>query len=531
MLSAWPFSHIAPIYGPQLPEHHIAAPSVLGGGSGPQNSFTPLEVRAAYGVDKLLASGVSGAGQTIAIIGGGDNTDVEGSLASFDTAYGIPPPPSFTKINGDGSSTLPATNSSWNEEENLDVEMSHAMAPGANIVLFEDGGLTANAFSQADWLTIAQAIQTAKNVPGVSVISMSFGDTEQPSYYPFPDPNNPNPTNNETGLSSDDLTAMTNALSDPTFKGITFVAAAGDTASPALFPATDPNVISVGETALSLNSGTYSEAGDGYWRAYPGNTNFVSLGETSATGQSVIFAKPSYQPSTVQGVASWSPDVTDTPIYSYGPYGLMAGNGRYTIGPVSVTGREVPDIGAVGGGSYGVTIAWNGNFIGVGGSSVSAPMIAGLIADANQVRTSNGLLPLSGPTQTLPTLYSLPSTDFTDIATGVSSIPSQVTVPGYSNVWEAKPIGVAAAGFDTLTGLGSPIANKLVPDLAASEYVPAMTTATIASPVSGYILKYGQGTLQLSGANPNLNRLTVSLGLVELGSPNAIANGADLFIG
>ena len=52
-------------------------------------------------------------------------------------------------------------------EEALDVEWVHAMAPGAQIVLVE-----ANSQSLADLMA---GVATAASMPGVSVVSMSWG--------------------------------------------------------------------------------------------------------------------------------------------------------------------------------------------------------------------------------------------------------------------------------------------------------------------------------------------------------------------
>ena len=84
----------------------------------------------------------------------------------------------------------------------------------------------------------------------------------------------------------------------------------------------------------------------------------------------------------------------------------------------------------------------------MGGTSLAAPSWAALIAIADQGRVAMGGTTLDGPSQTLPALYSLPSTDFHDITAGNN---------GY----------YAAPGYDYVTGLGTPIANLLVPDLAS----------------------------------------------------------------
>jgi hypothetical protein len=87
-------------------------------------------------------------------------------------------------------------------------------------------------------------------------------------------------------------------------------------------------------------------------------------------------------------------------------------------------------------------------WLGDAGTSAASPIWAGLIAIANQGRALAGGTPLSGNTQTLPALYSLPAADFHDILHGNNGDP-------------------AGPGFDLTSGLGTPVANLLVPALAA----------------------------------------------------------------
>ena len=86
-------------------------------------------------------------------------------------------------------------------------------------------------------------------------------------------------------------------------------------------------------------------------------------------------------------------------------------------------------------------------WLGDAGTSAASPIWAGLIAIADQGRALAGGTPLTGYSQTLPALYSLPSTDFHDIVNGNNGDPAE---PGY----------------DLDTGLGTPVANLLVPALA-----------------------------------------------------------------
>ena len=114
--------------------------------------------------------------------------------------------------------------------------------------------------------------------------------------------------------------------------------------------------------------------------------------------------------------------------------------------------RTVPDVAMDAAGPSGAAVydSYSGGiadpWYDMYGTSLAAPMWAGLIAIADQGRALQGLAPLDGPTQTLPAIYSLPASDFHDITVG-------------NNGYEAGP------GYDLVTGRGSPIANLLVPNL------------------------------------------------------------------
>jgi hypothetical protein len=86
----------------------------------------------------------------------------------------------------------------------------------------------------------------------------------------------------------------------------------------------------------------------------------------------------------------------------------------------------------------------------VGGTSLSAPAWAGLLAIVNQGRAASGKAALNstGPTEAQQALYSLPQSDYNSITGGNN---------GYS----------AGAGYNLVTGLGTPVANLLVSDLVA----------------------------------------------------------------
>ena len=67
------------------------------------------------------------------------------------------------------------TNSSWGEEESLDVEWAHAIAPGANILVVEAAPGNTRA---SNYRILMAAVQTASTTPGVVVVSMSWGFPE-----------------------------------------------------------------------------------------------------------------------------------------------------------------------------------------------------------------------------------------------------------------------------------------------------------------------------------------------------------------
>ena len=98
-------------------------------------------------------------------------------------------------------------------------------------------------------------------------------------------------------------------------------------------------------------------------------------------------------------------------------------------------------------------------WLGDAGTSAASPIWAGLIAIADQGRVLAGGTPLTGYTQTLPALYSLPAADFHDIVYGNNGDP-------------------AGPGYDLATGLGTPVANLLVPDLAGYEIPSQMAIKT-----------------------------------------------------
>ncbi len=95
--------------------------------------YTPAQIQAAYGLTSLYASGYDGTGQTIVILDWCGSPTITTDANAFSKKYGLPALTSsnFAIVDYPGESTCAAPDA----EINIDVEWSHAIAPGANILL------------------------------------------------------------------------------------------------------------------------------------------------------------------------------------------------------------------------------------------------------------------------------------------------------------------------------------------------------------------------------------------------------------
>ena len=128
--------------------------------------LSPSQVSTAYGANQISFGNVTGngAGQTIAIIDASYDPNIASDLAEIRLAVrACRHPASFTQYVENG---LQQIDPGWALETALDVEWAHAMAPAANIVLVEAQPTVNDLFS---------AVSFASHLPGVSVVSMSWG--------------------------------------------------------------------------------------------------------------------------------------------------------------------------------------------------------------------------------------------------------------------------------------------------------------------------------------------------------------------
>jgi subtilase family serine protease len=284
----------------------------------------------------------TGAGQTIAIVVADHNPFLSSEVKAFDSTYGLPVAP-LVQVNLAGA----RTDDGWAEEEALDAEWAHVMAPGASIMVVE-----ASSDSVGDLMT---AVNFARQVPGVSVVSMSWGSGE---------------FRGQTAYDTFFTTPAGHA-------GVTFVTASGDSGGRfgAQWPASSSKVVAVGATSLQVDA--------------LGNILSETTWPDSGGGLSLIVPEPAYQAAVQRSGRRSTPDLaldgdpnTGVPIY--------------VISPRS-------------GGSY---------WLNIGGTSLSAQLFAGIVAVADQGRALRGEGPLDGPTQTLPHLYAASANDFHDVTSG-----------------------------------------------------------------------------------------------------------------
>ena len=99
--------------------------------------YTPHQFQVAYGVDTLLKQGFTGKGQTVVDIVSFGSPTLQQDMNVFDQQFGLPPiqlqiiAPLGTKPFDPSSKDM----NGWAGETTLDVQIIHAIAPGANIVV------------------------------------------------------------------------------------------------------------------------------------------------------------------------------------------------------------------------------------------------------------------------------------------------------------------------------------------------------------------------------------------------------------
>jgi subtilase family serine protease len=394
--------------------------------------YTPAQIKGAYGI-----SGHDGSGQTVAIIDAYAAPTIVQDVNQWSSNRGLPTVKNnqFTQVVAPGTYHHPERGlkqspQGWYDEETLDVEAVHGMAPAANIVFVG----APNNFQDLD-----AALNHVVDRHLAQIVTNSYG------------------FNTET-LPPGFIKPYEDTILQGVIEGIGIYFSSGDNSDESLvegftttdWPASSPFVTAVGGTSLAVGasnnylfetgwgSTTSSWTGTAWSPTPPGPWLYGAGG-----GVSRIFAEPSYQVGVV-------------------PTSVFTAQGR--------TGRAVPDIAAFADPNTGYLIGETQTIpdgtvkyseYRIGGTSLSSPIMAGIMALADQATGHpHGFAN--------PLFYSLAgSAAFTDIVSPASTVA--VVRTNYVNGVDASA-GLAyrlrtmnqtlslqtTPGYDDVTGLGTP---------------------------------------------------------------------------
>jgi len=427
---AHPASDAGPTAGATAGASSTASPS--GGSAADCDSvttcYTPQQLQVAYGVRPLLDRGIDGRGETVVLPELAESrlnpplvTDMRQDMAAFDAAYRLP----AARMRVD--STLAGARSPWLAfgEEVLDVEMVHALAPDATLVILL---LPSNSLDNTANTVPAAIASLRRGSAEGGVISISAAAQ----------------IGGEHCVSRAQEESVHKALQTAASRHVTVVAASGDIGAAAepcdvytalagggtftpvkevTLLASDPLVLGAGGTTLTASHATGAWQGETAWGLPYGAVG--SAFQASGGGFSRLFSRPGYQ----DGV------------------------------PGTGATRGVPDVSADASGHADLLMVLSNNGTRMvrdgGGTSASAPIWAALIALADQYagRQLGFVNPAIYQIARGPRYHQA----FHDVTTGNNTVrfPPR-TITGYR----------AAPGWDPVTGWGSPDARVLIPLLA-----------------------------------------------------------------
>jgi subtilase family serine protease len=371
--------------------------------------LTPHAMRVAYGVDSLINKGFTGKGQTIIDIVSFGSPTLQQDMQVFDQTFNLPP----ADIQVISPLNIPEYDphydkNGWAQETEMDVQIMHALAPGAKIVVLQspvaetEGTVGLPEYRQLEQYVIDHQLGY--------IVSQSWGASELTL---------------QDAQGQQELQQWNDLLENGATKHhITYFSASGDTGATdyiddkshlANIPTTDfsadsPWGTSVGGTSLHIT----------------GSTSYEIAWNSSGGGFSQFYQTPAYQKLLPAKM-------------------LQQFNNQ----------RGIPDVSAVADPTTGLPVYLDGQWSLAGGTSASTPVWAAIEAIANQMAGH----PLGFIN---PGLYKLGTSatyqrDFHDITEGNNN-NLQASVNGYQ----------AAVGWDPVTGLGTPNAEYLIPDLIAA---------------------------------------------------------------
>jgi hypothetical protein len=423
--------------------------------------LTPGDFATIYNLNPAYAAKIDGTGQSIAIVG---QTDISvADVAAFRTASGLPAP-ALTQVLVPGSADPGLLLDTGDfDEAQLDIEWSGGVAPNATVVYVNS-------------TDVFDSIIYAINSNAAPVISMSYGACE-------------------AAWTTADVNTVVTASQLANGQGITIAVASGDSGAadcdrataarrgPAVdFPASNPFVTGVGGT--TFNEGSNSSQ---YWKT-PTTTGGVPC-TSFPCGTDIISSAISYIPEV-----AWNDSAIDGfTTGSGGGVSTLFSKPTWQVGPgVPNDGkRDVPDVSFAASADHDAylicsqSVCTNGTFrfsdgsvFAVGGTSVSAPAFAAVVALINQ-KTGHRQGNVN------PILYELAQYSpnaFHDITTGNNIMPcvaGSIGCPAGTNSFGFS----TGPGYDPVTGLGTLDANVILNSWLSG--APSLTSLAPATAVAG----------------------------------------------
>jgi subtilase family serine protease len=451
--------------------------------------YVPSQIRAAYGIDRVAQTGK---GVRVGITDAFASPTIVSDVNLFATNHGLPllNSTNFQQIVVPGTLNYPENRfdpRGWYGEESLDIEWVHSLAPDATIIY---------AGAQNSTQPLDHALIHLIDNHLADIITNSWGAIGDLQNY---------------GHVQADERAFLQAAAE----GITVLFSSGDDGDVAAltglaqgsWPATSSLVTAVGGTSLELKdaSGAKDEYG---WGSY---TSSLTGGTVSPDGKQVTgTAWTAWPPAFLYGSGGGlslnflQPDYQQGVVPSALATSTVDVNGN--VIPVSPARRVVPDISMNADPNTGSLYGQSYNISGdplidagctplsktleycerrVGGTSLSSPSFAGVLALANQARFDLGKAPLGFVN---PALYSIATAPHSiaivdvrpptspqallrnfQLGTGietrvrtVNSVPPDTT----GTVVEGADTSLrTTAGWDNVTGLGTPNVPALIPVL------------------------------------------------------------------
>jgi subtilase family serine protease len=420
----------------------------------PIESYSPTALQSVYGASTLYDEGYNGSGYTAGILDFFGDPYIAQQLEYFDEVNGLPAPPSFdVEAIGQFNPSLGIAMDGWADEISLDVEALHAMAPGANIILYEANNA----------LPLSVAIASIVQQAAVEDLSQSFGTPE--SYFSV------------LGASGLDFNVI---YTDEYYmlgsvQGMTFIAGTGDaggsgySAGPEgtlIYPSTSPFVTAAGGTTtyIDFNDSTPSSWLQTAWSNYGFVPYGVSYGGGTG-GISIYEPEPWYQSSLPAAPAGYA------------------------------DGRRTPDVSLNANVYPGINIVFPGNQTSpAGGTSESSPLLAGLLTLAMQYNgQAVGLIN--------PAIYEIAGNE-----TSYAEAFTPITF-GYNIPW------VAAPGYNLVTGWGTLRIDGFAHQIQIFSTTPSLSIAVNLLNESGIpTFEFEQGQSVMVSADVSLGILPVTSG-------------------